>query len=45
MTRDWNAAEYDRLPIPMTRWGETVLGWLELRGDERVLEPDAAPVA
>ena len=38
MTRDWNAAEYDRLPIPMTRWGETVLGWLELRGDERVLD-------
>ena len=38
MTRDWNAAEYDRLPIPMTRWGETVLGWLELGGDERVLD-------
>ena len=38
MTRDWNAEEYDRLPIPMTRWGEAVLGWLELRGDERVLD-------
>ena len=38
MTRDWNAAEYDRLPIPMTRWGEEVLGWLELRGDETVLD-------
>ena len=38
MTRDWNAAEYDRLPIPMTRWGETVLGWLKLGGDERVLD-------
>ena len=38
MTRDWNAAAYDRLPIPMTRWGETVLAWLELGGDERVLD-------
>ncbi len=38
MTRDWNAAAYDRLPIPMTQWGETVLGWLELTGDERVLD-------
>ena len=38
MTRDWNAAAYDRLPIPMTRWGETVLSWLELDGDERVLD-------
>ncbi len=38
MTRDWNAAAYDRLPIPMTRWGETVLSWLELGGDERVLD-------
>jgi trans-aconitate 2-methyltransferase len=38
MTRDWNAAAHDRLPIPMTRWGETVLGWLDLDGDERVLD-------
>ena len=38
MTRDWNAAAYDRLPIPMTRWGDTVLGWLDLDGDERVLD-------
>jgi trans-aconitate 2-methyltransferase len=38
VTRDWNAAAYDRLPIPMTRWGETVLGWLALEGDERVLD-------
>jgi trans-aconitate 2-methyltransferase len=36
--RDWNAAAYDRLPIPMTRWGERVLAWLDLRGDERVLD-------
>jgi trans-aconitate 2-methyltransferase len=38
MPRDWDAATYDRLPIPMTAWGETVLGWLDLRGDERVLD-------
>ncbi len=38
MPRDWDAATYDRLPIPMTRWGETVVGWLDLAGDERVLD-------
>ncbi len=38
MPRDWDAAAYDRLPVPMTEWGTTVLGWLELRGDERVLD-------
>ena len=38
MPRDWDAGAYDRLPIPMTRWGEVVVGWLELGGDERVLD-------
>jgi trans-aconitate 2-methyltransferase len=38
MPREWDAAAYDRLPIPMTAWGATVLGWLTLRGDERVLD-------
>jgi trans-aconitate 2-methyltransferase len=38
MPRDWDAGAYDRLPIPMTAWGETVVGWLELDGDERVLD-------
>lgn len=38
MPRDWDAAAYDRLPIPMTAWGESVLGWLELGGDEHVLD-------
>lgn len=38
MPREWDAAAYDRLPIPMTAWGETVLGWLELEGDERVVD-------
>jgi trans-aconitate 2-methyltransferase len=36
--RDWDAATYDRLPIPMTAWGATVVGWLDLRGTERVLD-------
>ena len=38
MPRDWNAASYDDLPIPMTRWGAAVLQRLELDGDERVLD-------
>lgn len=38
MPRDWDAAAYDRLAYPMTRWGEAVVGWLDLRGDERVLD-------
>ena len=38
MPRDWDAEAYDRLPIPMTAWGLRVLGRLELRGDERVLD-------
>jgi trans-aconitate 2-methyltransferase len=38
MTREWDAVTYDRLASPMTRWGETVVGWLELQGDERVMD-------
>jgi trans-aconitate 2-methyltransferase len=38
MTRDWDATTYDRLPIPMTRWGEQVTERLDLRGDECVLD-------
>lgn len=38
MPRGWDAVAYDRLGSPMTRWGETVLGWLELDGDECVLD-------
>jgi trans-aconitate 2-methyltransferase len=38
MPRDWDAGAYDRLPIPMTRWGAVVVGRLELDGDERVLD-------
>jgi trans-aconitate 2-methyltransferase len=36
--RDWDAATYDRLSAPMVRWGAEVLGRLELRGDETVLD-------
>jgi trans-aconitate 2-methyltransferase len=36
--REWDAASYDRLPIPMTRWGAVVVGWLDLTGDELVLD-------
>ena len=38
MTREWDAAAYDRLPIPMTAWGAKVLDWLDLDGGERVLD-------
>ena len=36
--RDWDAATYDRIADPMTRWGADVLGRLPLRGDETVLD-------
>ena len=38
MTRDWDAATYDRIADPMTRWGTTVLDRLPLSGAERVLD-------
>jgi len=38
VSREWDAVTYDRLASPMTRWGETVVGWLELDGDERVMD-------
>ena len=38
MPREWNAAAYERLSAPQTRWGEAVLDHLELTGDERVLD-------
>jgi trans-aconitate 2-methyltransferase len=36
--RDWDAATYDRLAPPMTRWGRVVVDRLRLGGDERVLD-------
>jgi trans-aconitate 2-methyltransferase len=38
MPRDWDAATYDRIADPMFEWGTGVLGWLELEGDETVLD-------
>ena len=38
MTRDWDAATYDRIADPQTRWGSVVLDRLTLVGDERVLD-------
>lgn len=35
---DWDAATYDRIADPMFRWGVRVVGWLELHGEERVLD-------
>ncbi len=36
--RDWNAVAYDDLSEPMFEWGMGVLGTLELKGNERVLD-------
>jgi trans-aconitate 2-methyltransferase len=38
MPREWDAATYDRIADPMTRWGSAVLDRLPLAGDERVLD-------
>jgi trans-aconitate 2-methyltransferase len=36
--REWDGATYDRIADPMSRWGATVLGRLELSGNETVLD-------
>jgi len=36
--RDWDAATYNRIADPQTRWGRAVLDRLPLAGDERVLD-------
>ena len=38
MPRDWDASTYDRIADPQFRWGAEVVGWLELEGDETVLD-------
>jgi len=35
---DWDAATYDRIADPMTRWGRAVLDRLPLQGHERVID-------
>ena len=37
-TTEWDAATYDRVAEPQTRWGTAVLERLTLRGDETVLD-------
>src|SRR5947199_155425 len=36
--RDWDAATYDRVADPQTRWGTAVLDRLPLVGDETVVD-------
>jgi trans-aconitate 2-methyltransferase len=38
VTRDWDAATYDRVSAPQVEWAERVLERLPLRGDETVLD-------
>jgi trans-aconitate 2-methyltransferase len=38
MAREWDAAAYERLSAPQTRWGRIVVERLELGGSERVLD-------
>jgi trans-aconitate 2-methyltransferase len=35
---EWDAQAYDRLGNPMQSWGETIVGGLDLRGDETALD-------
>jgi trans-aconitate 2-methyltransferase len=38
LIREWDAAEYEKLSAPQTRWGAGVLGRLELRGNEAAID-------
>jgi trans-aconitate 2-methyltransferase len=38
VTRDWDAATYDRVSEPQAEWAKEVLSRLPLRGDETVLD-------
>ena len=38
LVREWDAAEYERLSAPQTRWGAGVLGRIDLRGDEAAID-------
>jgi trans-aconitate 2-methyltransferase len=38
VSRDWDAATYDRVSQPQVEWAAEVLGRLPLRGDETVLD-------
>ncbi len=38
MTREWNAAEYEKISSPQTRWGVALLERLDLEGDEAAID-------
>jgi trans-aconitate 2-methyltransferase len=38
VTRDWDAATYQRVSVPHEEWARSILDRLELSGDERVLD-------
>lgn len=38
MPHEWDAATYDRIANPQARWGQAVIGRLQLAGDETVLD-------
>jgi len=38
LTRDWDAASYDAISAPQQAWGASVVGRLELQGNETVLD-------
>jgi trans-aconitate 2-methyltransferase len=38
LVREWDAAEYEMLSAPQTRWGAGVLGRIDLRGDEAAID-------
>lgn len=38
MTVEWDAASYEELADPMTRWGARFLEYVDLRGDETVVD-------
>lgn len=38
LPREWDAESYHRVAAPQTSWGQRVLGRLQVRGDERVID-------
>lgn len=38
LAREWDAGEYEELSAPQTRWGASILGRLEVRGDEAAVD-------
>ena len=42
MAKEWNASLYHQISAPQVSWGKKVLARVSLRGDETVLDADAA---